>query len=33
MPNFKEETDKILNDAEFRNEMQMDIQIDDKEEG
>jgi hypothetical protein len=28
-----EETDKILNDAEFRNEMQMDIQIDEKEEG
>ena len=27
------ETDKILNDAEFRNEMQMDIQIDEKEEG
>ena len=28
-----EETDKILNDAEFRNEMQMDIQIDEKGEG
>ena len=31
MPSFKQETDKILNDPEFRNQMQMDIDIKEKE--
>ena len=31
MPSFKQETDKILNDPQFRNQMQMDINIQEKE--